>query len=296
MDGNLAVHDDVYTVQLDMDPENLNTKAIPSINDQLTNARIRGVQDQHCKDVSAWEQCENFQLDFGIFHLVMNLIWSILSVHRGTVQQAGSLAYFFSIMEKTRLGSDHPDYHTLLTTITQILEGLILNAWRQECGQLHEFVATSPTPESILHKAQEITQKYTVPKRTFPPSNPKIPLKDLDMNEKNPNTSSSESEAESDTEPRTSGPTPDKPIPKSDTVYKNVILLTWDLLIVIKLVNAIQVGDFGHVEDMLPTLACMFRGAGSNNYSTEILHFLHNIKNIWTPEFTFVTLSYLHSV
>jgi len=83
----------------------------------------------------------------------MNLIWSILSVHRGTVQQAGSLAYFFSIMEKTRLGSDHPDYHTLLTAITQILEGLILNAWWQECGQLHEFAATSPTPESILHKA-----------------------------------------------------------------------------------------------------------------------------------------------
>ena len=296
VDGNLAVQDDVYTVQLDMDPENLNTKAIRCINDQLTNARIRGAQDQRRKDMSAWERCELFQLAFGVFHLVMNLIWSILSVHRGTVQQAGSLAYFFSIMEKTQLGSDHPDYHTLLTAITQILKGLVLNAWQQECGQLHAFAATNPTPESILQKAQEITQKYMVPKRTFPPSNPKIPLKDLDMNENNPNASSSESKAESDTEPGSSGPMPDKTIPKSDAIYNNVVLLTRDLLNVIELVNAIQSSDFGHVEDMLPTLACMFRGAGSNNYSTEILHFLHNIKNVWTPEFTFVTLSYLHSI
>lgn len=84
-----------------MDLENLNTKAIPCINDQLTNAWIHGAQDQRHKDVSAWEQCELDQLAFGVFHLVMNLIWSILSVHRGTIQQAGSLAYFFSIMEKT---------------------------------------------------------------------------------------------------------------------------------------------------------------------------------------------------
>ena len=199
-------------------------------------------------------------------------------------------------MEKTQLGSDHPDYHTLLTAITQILEGLVLNAWRQECGQLHAFVATNHTPESILHKAREIAQKYMVPKHTFPPSNPKIPLKDLDMNENNPNASSSESEAESDTEPGSSGPTPDKTIPKSDTIYDNVVLLTQDLLITIELINAIQSGDFGHAEDMLPTLACMFHGAGSNNYSTEILHFLHNIKNVWTPEFVFVTLSYLQSI
>ena len=146
--------------------------------------------------------------------------------------------------------ADHPDYHTLLTAITQILEGLVLNGWQQECRQLHAFAATNPIPESILHKAQEITQKYTIPKCTFPPSNPKIPLKDLDMNENNPNASSSESEAESDTEPGSLGPMPDKTIPKSDAIYDNVILLTQDLLIVIELVNTIQSSDFGHVDQL----------------------------------------------
>ncbi len=49
------------------------------------------------------------------------------------------------------------------------------------------------------------------------------------------------------------------------------------------LFEAMATGDFGRVEDILPTLACMFRGAGSNNYSTEILHLLFNIKEVWTP-------------
>jgi hypothetical protein len=35
-------------------------------------------------------------------------------------------------------------------------------------------------------------------------------------------------------------------------------------------------------------LAMMFRGAGGNNYCTEILHFILNLKHVWTPEFAYV--------
>ncbi|KAF8257110.1 hypothetical protein EI94DRAFT_1819015 [Lactarius quietus] len=35
----------------------------------------------------------------------------------------------------------------------------------------------------------------------------------------------------------------------------------------------------------LPLLAMMFRGASGNNYCTEILHFILNLKHVWTPEF-----------
>lgn len=73
-----------------------------------------------------------------------------------------------------------------------------------------------------------------------------------------------------------------------DTSHENIILLTRDLLYITELVNAVQTGDFGRVEDILPTLVCMFRGAGSNNYSTEILHLLFNIKEVWTPKFAYV--------
>ncbi|PPR05788.1 hypothetical protein CVT26_010162 [Gymnopilus dilepis] len=285
VDGNLAVHDDVYTVQLGLDPDKLCEKAIPSFNDQLTNARIRGAQDVRRKDVSPWERREIFQLGFGTFHLIMNLIWNVLSVHRGTVQQEGSLSYFFSVLQKKRLGSDHPDYHTLLTALTQVLEGLILNAWRQECGPLQEFAASNPAPEFLLQKAYEIADKYTIPKRTFPASNPKYPLKDLNMDNIDSNESD-EDQSDSESTGCSQSESDDSDTPSQfDTAYQNIVLLTRDMLYVIELVNAVQTGDFGRVEDILPVLACMFRGSGSNNYSTEILHLLHNIKNVWTPEF-----------
>ncbi|KIJ12599.1 hypothetical protein PAXINDRAFT_27991, partial [Paxillus involutus ATCC 200175] len=70
---------------------------------------------------------------------------------------------------------------------------------------------------------------------------------------------------------------------------RNLQILTRDLLYVIELITAISSGDFGRVEDILGNLAMMFRGAGSNNYCSEILHFLFNIKRVWTSDFASVS-------
>ncbi|KAJ7888769.1 hypothetical protein B0H13DRAFT_1465624, partial [Mycena leptocephala] len=70
-----------------------------------------------------------------------------------------------------------------------------------------------------------------------------------------------------------------------DAAHHNIRLLTRDLLMVAVLVRAISDGDIGRVEVLLRHLAMMFRGSGCNKYCTEILHFLHNLKHVWTPEF-----------
>ncbi|KAI9436430.1 hypothetical protein H4582DRAFT_2078512 [Lactarius indigo] len=262
IDGNLLVHDDVYLVQLKRSPDDLNKMAIPTFNDQLTNARIWGGQQIRQKDVSSWECREIFQLGFGSFHLTMNLLWCILETHRGTLSQTGSLTHLFAILEKARLSGEHPDYHTLLAALTQILHGLILNAWCNKCdySSLSDFAKADPTPGALLDCALRIVDKYATPAPVFEYMNPKVPPKDLD-----------------------SGVEYAKPV--IDIVHENNVLLTHDLLCVTELVNAISTGDFGWVEDILPILACMFRGSGSNNYSMEILHLLFNIKEVWTPAF-----------
>ncbi|KAJ7704876.1 hypothetical protein B0H17DRAFT_920817 [Mycena rosella] len=109
--GNLLFHDEIYLNQLRRTSESLSKYAIPSFNDQLTNARIRSAQILRAKDVNAWNRREIFQLGFGLFHLCLNLVWAILHVHRGHINHVGSLAYFFALMEKARLGNDQPDYH-----------------------------------------------------------------------------------------------------------------------------------------------------------------------------------------
>jgi hypothetical protein len=54
-----------------------------------------------------------------------------------------------------RVGGDRPDYHTLLAALTQILDGLILNVWRDECGypSLEAFEKSNPTAQEIIHCA-----------------------------------------------------------------------------------------------------------------------------------------------
>jgi hypothetical protein len=77
----------------------------------------------------------------------------------------GSLSYFFSLMEKTRLGNDHPDYHTLLAALSQILDGLLLSAWRRECGSvsLKAFAESKPTAQQLRDIAAKILDEYATP-------------------------------------------------------------------------------------------------------------------------------------
>ena len=257
--GNLLVHEDAYLVQLGQETDDLVKYAIPSINDQSTNACIRGAQVLCIYDHDPWSRRDIFQLGFGLFHLCMNLIWALLHVHRGSLHQMGSLTYFFALMEKACLSGDHPDYHTLLAALTQVLEGIILAAWLDELGDLADFAKTNPSAQDLLLRAHSILNRCACPLESWrkgsKAKDPRVP------------------------------PYPGALDPLEDIAHQNILLLTRDLLYMIELTSAISEGDFGRVEDLLPALAKSFRGAGSNNYCVEILHFITNLKHIWTPKF-----------
>ncbi|KAJ7775219.1 hypothetical protein B0H14DRAFT_3508470 [Mycena olivaceomarginata] len=58
-------------------------------------------------------------------------------------------------MEKKRLSNDQPDYHSLLAALTQILHGLLLNAWSRECGfpSFKLFADSKPNPATLRYPA-----------------------------------------------------------------------------------------------------------------------------------------------
>jgi hypothetical protein len=289
--GNILFHDVVYLTQLKRTPEDICVYAIPSFNDQLTNSRIRSAQVLWLRDINSWTWREVFQLGFGLFHLCLNLVWALLHVHCGTLNQTGSLTYFFALMEKTRLRCDHPDYHALLSALTQVLDGILLNAWRCKSGyhELGLFAATEPLAEDLIKMAGDIMRKYATPMATPDPLDNDIPDE--------PDYESSDSVSESEDYEPTAGPSTrtapevsSMPLqdPDRDRAHQNICLFAHDLLYVAELVRAISDGDIGRIEDMLPMLAMMFRGAGGNNYCTEILHFILNLKHVWTPEFAYI--------
>ena len=90
--GNLKFHDDIYTTQLKLPMERLSEYAIPSINDQLTNSRIRSVQILRARDINGWQRREVFQLGFGLFHLCLNFVWVLLHVSDCIRERYGTAA------------------------------------------------------------------------------------------------------------------------------------------------------------------------------------------------------------
>ena len=146
-----------------------------------------------------------------------------------------------------------------MAALTQILHGIILNAWRKECGypSLSSFAKSDPSAAELLALAEIILLEHA------------CPISEGNFT-KNKDTSE-DSQAQ--------------PNPDDDIARQNILLLTHVLLNVIEIIKAIATGDIGRVEDMLGNLAMMFRGAGSNNYSGEILHWLHNMKKVWGTEF-----------
>ncbi|KAF8158783.1 hypothetical protein K438DRAFT_1620273 [Mycena galopus ATCC 62051] len=220
------------TVQL---PLKICTKEESSIKGNLASLN-RGAKAIRMFDVNPFLRCQNFQLGIGLFHLCLNFAWALLNVHRGHVNHHGTLAHMFAILEKVRLGGQKPDYHSLVTALMQILDGLVLDAWRIECGyhSLAKYAESKPSAASLRAKAATILYNHATPDPT-----------------------------------------------STDTVRENTRRLIHDLLYLCEVTRAIAAGDFGRVEDILTTLGMMFRGAGSKNYSTEIMHFTHNMKKVW---------------
>jgi hypothetical protein len=251
---------------------------------------VRGAKITRKKNVNTFLRLDNIQLGYGVFHKCLNLVWALLKIHQGAIDQLGSSKYFFAILEKTRLSNDKPDYHTRLTALMQILYGLVLQCWRQECGysSLEEFAASKPTPQTLLDISLRIIQNHATPL----PEQPKLKAKQATKagtntgegiaanNEDKENNAQPDGELNHQPEPPFTGDDP-----QLDIANRNTRILFRDLLYVAELVRATSDGDWGHIKDILGQLTMMFRGAGSNNYSTELLHFLHNLRLVWGPDF-----------
>ena len=279
--GNLLVQNDVYKIQLNQktEPDSKIVKyAVPLFADLMTILRARQCVAQRKGDINHFETRESIGSGeaAGVFHMGMNLDWVVKNKHAGSELQVGSLKYWFSKLDKVRLGGDKPDYHALLATFEQILDGMLLHAWLLECGysSLDAFANSKPTPEELLKIADHILLEYATP-LPVPPGSQKAAA-ESDSESDNDNNDESESDSETQAHRRN---------PRNDVLNQNLRILACDLLYVRELASAVHDGDFGRCEDIFLDLARIFRGGGSFNYSNEILHYIYNVKRVWSPEY-----------
>jgi hypothetical protein len=72
--GNIAVLRNIYIDQLGLNEDDFADLAIPCINDQSTNVRIRGAQATRADDMNFFTRTQCFQLAPGLFYMLMNLL------------------------------------------------------------------------------------------------------------------------------------------------------------------------------------------------------------------------------
>ncbi|KAJ7661354.1 hypothetical protein DFH06DRAFT_1296653 [Mycena polygramma] len=160
-DGTVQVNDNLYIDQLMFGIHDLDNIAVPSYNDQKTNALLRSARLLRMGDLSALLRLEHYQLAPGAFHLELNLSWMLLKIHRGNGADLGSLQYFIGLLAKVRLGSAQPDFETLGLLFNQVLAGAMLHYWEVESGMsLKELARSKPSTSALLEIAGRIFAKY----------------------------------------------------------------------------------------------------------------------------------------
>ncbi|KAJ2936191.1 hypothetical protein H1R20_g904, partial [Candolleomyces eurysporus] len=287
-EGNILFQDELYTDKLQRTSEEMSGTAIGCVGDQLTNSCNRTIKEYRAQDVNSWENRDVIQPGMGNFHLNLNFSWMVLHTHHGSLNQTSSLTYFFKVIDKTRLGGENPDYHTLTVVFTQIFDGVILSYWCLVCGDLDKYLKSSPSQDDMFAKAQQILFKHLTPLPESPASQLNGLMK-ASLLETHEAVDSKPKDSKSKKSPPVTLPLkipagPDA-APSADIVNRNLCLLTRDLLVMTELMSAMEDGDVGRVEDLYPYLAMMFRGAGGTNYSTEILWLTLNLKYVWTLKF-----------
>ena len=145
--GNIALLRNIYINQLRLKEDDFPDLAIPRINSQTTNARIRGTKAARTGDANSFARTQCFQPEPGLFHMLMNLLWALLHIHRRYINSTGSLACWFSVLDRKPFSSSQPDFYTLRISLFQILDRLLLTCWNVELNN----AGTRASPNFLRH-------------------------------------------------------------------------------------------------------------------------------------------------
>ena len=257
-----ALTRDTYVTKLHLDEESFEKRVIPCINDVMVNVCIRRAQTSPSTTDADRRLLNSLQLGPGLNDILRKMVAQMIKNHcpKGSDSTHG-LASLFKTINKSHLALARPqDHDAAVSALETILGGSFLDCWRINCGydSLAAYAASDPKPEEILALAKKIVIKHA--KRVIPNQPERFP------------DDSQYSDELSDHD-------------HEDLVYQNHRLLLRDTIYVVLLKRAISDADFGRIEDFLGVIAVGLLGGGLQDTCFEIMHFLYNLKNVWSEQF-----------
>ncbi|THG95519.1 hypothetical protein EW026_g6153 [Hermanssonia centrifuga] len=251
-DGNERCMDE-WMKQLNLDSymERMKTsleRIIPWLGDQLTTSQIRGFKKFHSHDLNGYKRLDHVLEHFGWFHAQIAEEHSIHNQYYGATDSLG-LKHAFDLLKRKGLHSPTvkgPFHQGLQDGLYIVAAGHFRDLWRLVGGAESLADLRNRTPEELYALAVRILDDYAS-------TNALVRLRTRDIR-------------------------------NQDEVQIQAVQFNRDILYYIELDDAMNTGDVGRMEDLLPRLLFCFAGGGSSNYTTELLELIQAIHREWTPE------------
>ncbi|CUA73555.1 leucine--tRNA ligase [Rhizoctonia solani] len=231
---------------------------VPWIGDQLTVARLRGLQWQRQEEPNGYDRLDPFIFIFGWFHGLMCLSSAIFENHRGS---AAGLGFLHSVLILCRNGFSNnmrrkrPDYHTVKEYLMHEFEARVRGLWIQGAGKstLAKLKGWLEDPQRTVDDIEALGQRIQQERI----SKQAVSFYEIEISESNT---------------------------KVDDIFRNMLIQNRDLELFWDLRHAIKHGHVGHMEDLLPELLVFFSGSKNSNYAKEMYQLLQVMRHEITPE------------
>ncbi|KAF9556932.1 hypothetical protein CPC08DRAFT_776651 [Agrocybe pediades] len=267
--GNIAVEEAIRTTLLQNDTDNpgCSERLRFHAGDQLSLARFRAIENIRAGQETGFNSFFGSTWIPGLFHAKMADMLGLLQTHWGKpntgTRNPGSLWF-----HNTRLGrlpitlSSPPSYRVsrdlvYVSLYARVLHCLLLVS---NTGSLEQYSAKFKTWKELVNHAKLILERYTQGSTV------------LELRESRGNQTGKDSM-------------------NGDMIFENAILFLRDALISREFTDAVKAGDSGRVLLVLKVWALGFRGCGRTKYAHEMLHIIHHLTNILTPEIRTIILN-----
>lgn len=224
-------------------------------------ARLNSLRERRGLEDTPWRRFQFIVFVPGLFHLKMagaDAIWKILIRPKEAEKDANSLRTLAGQLRPKETGklATKPGFRRIHEVIQHAGIVLRLNAWKiklrqrnPEWGSIEAFVASKPSWELIEEISCECARDF-------------VAGEDLD---------SDLFEIRS------------RPKEERDQEHENIILIHKYLLMYEELSFAMNTGDIGRLECLLPSWIYFFRGSSKPNYANAMLQYLNDVLFVY-PE------------
>lgn len=224
-----------------------NERIVVWVGDQLTVDRMRGLARYRHDDPNSYARMDWLEPHFGWFHALMTVANSIHTQYLGTSAGMGLRRAFDMLGRKGLIGQQTkgPFWHHLDEALWHIGEANFRALWCEVAAVESVDQLLEKSPQELVALRDKIFDDH-VSRHAF-----------VRM-QKHPEA-------------------------HRDQIKEQLAMFSADILPYFDLSEAIQIGDVGRMEDLLPTLLFRFAGGSNHKYAVEIMELIQKLKSEW-PE------------